>query len=199
MRQKRLILIALLATALFVGAYQAWTMWVNPRSAAVAEGTAPVQNISAMPAITPNPTIVTASLNQDGIPVKLGTLTLKNSVLGKDALNQFAQLHGQGFDLLGGYRADYASANSQATLWVGQAKDAETAQTLVKEMAGKIGAGDPMFTDLQELSISNRSLFQVNGQGQAHFFYASGDKIVWLAVDPAYAADALHSLWGAVK
>ncbi len=197
--QKRFILTCLLATALFVGAYLAWTTWVNPRPAVNAEESASSQNVAAAPAIPPNPTILPASLNQDGVPEKLGTLDLTKTELGKDALQEFAQLHGKGFDLLGGYRADYANADSQATLWVGQAKDADAAQTLLKEMADKIGAGNPMFTNLQELSIANRTLYQVEGQGQAHFFYAVNDKIVWLAADPAYAPDALHSLWSAVK
>ncbi len=197
--QKKFILTVLLATALFLGAYLAWTTWVNPRPAAVGEESGPVQNAAAAPAITPNPTIVTANVNKDGIPEKLGSLALTNSVLGKDALSEFEKLHGKGFDLLGGYRADYASTDSKATLWVGQAKDADSAQTLVKEMADKIGAGNQMFTNLQELSISNFTLYQVDGQGQSHFFYAVNDKIVWLAADPAYAPDALHSLWGAVK
>ncbi len=196
---KKFILTVLLATALFVGAYLAWTTWINPRTAVVTDDSAVVQNVSAAPAITPNPTIVTATLNKDGVPEKLGTLALTKTELGSDALQEFAKLHGQGFDLLGGYRADYASTDSQATLWVGQAKDAALAQTLVKEMADKISAGNPMFTNLQELSISNRMLYQVDGQGQANFFYAVNDKIVWLAADPAYAPDALHSLWGAIK
>jgi hypothetical protein len=200
--QKNFILTVLLATALFVGGYLAWTTWVSPRPATSVESASIQPNDEPQlktPAITPNPTIVTASVNKDGIPEKLGALSLTNSVLGKDALNEFAQLHGEGFDLLGGYRADYAGAGSKATLWVGQAKDAAAAEKLVKQMADKIGAGNPMFTNLKELSISSRTMYQVEGQGQSHFFYASNDKIVWLAADPAYAPDALHSLWGAVK
>ena len=197
--QKKVILTVLLATALFVSAYLAWSSLVNPRPADIAEGSRPAQDLPAAPAITPNPTIVTASVNKDGIPERLGSLALTNSVLGKDALSEFEKLHGKGFDLLGGYRADYVSTDSKATLWVGQAKDADLAQTLVKEMANKIGAGNQMFTGLQELSVTNRAIYEVNGQGQSHFFYSVNDKIVWLAADPAYAPDALHSLWGAVK
>ncbi len=72
-------------------------------------------------------------------------------------------------------------------------------RSTLKEMADKIGAGNPMFTNLQELSIANRTLYQVEGQGQAHFFYAVNDKIVWLAADPVYAPDALRSLWSLVE
>ena len=197
--QKKFALTVLLATALFIGAYGAWTTWVNPRPAVVAEDSSAVQNVSPAPAITPSPTIVTAPLNKDGVPQKLGTLTLTKTELGQGARQEFEQMHRQGFDLLGSYRADYASADSRAPLWVGQAKDADAAQTFVKKMADKIGAGNPMFTNLQGLSIANRTLYQAEGQGQAHFFYAVNDKSVWLAVDPAAALDVLHALWRAIK
>lgn len=195
---KKFILTVLLATGLFVGMYLAWTVWIKPRPAPITTEVVTTSR-DAAPMPTPNPTIVTASVNKDGIPEKIGTLTLTKSELGKDALSEFEQLHGKGFDLLGGYRADYASENKTATLWVGQAKDSKSAQELATAMADKIGAGNAIFTNLQEMSISGRALYTVDGQGQQHFFYAQNDKIVWLAIDPALAPDALHSLWGAVK
>ncbi len=193
---KKLILVALLATALVVGGYFAWTTWSNPHPTSVAASAAPQDNSSGA---VPQATIVTASLNKDGVPTELGALKLTTSQLGKDALSEIAQLHGQGFDLVNGYRADYANGDAKLTLWVGQAKDANAAQGMVKTMADKIGAGNPMFTDLQELNISNRTIYEVKGQGQLHFFYAVNDKIVWVATDPNNAADALHSMWNAIK
>jgi len=197
--QKKTIATVLLVAVLFVGAYLIWTTWVEPRTGVVAEDSTPVQNVSAAPAATPKPAIVTTSLNKDGVPEKLGTLALTKAERGRDALKEFEQMHKRGLDLLGGYRADYASADGRATLWVGQAKNADLAQTMIKKMAEKISAANPMFTNLQELTIASRTLYQAEGQGQAHFFYAVSDKIVWLAADPAYAPDVLHALWGAIK
>ena len=197
MINKRLVLAAFLGTVLFVGGYLAWTTWISPRPAAVAQEASAVGQPDS--AITPNPTIVPASLNKDGVPNQLGTLRLVKSTVGKDALKEFESLHGKAFDLLGGFKAEYESSDARATLWVGQAKDAASAQALVKEMSDKIGTGDPMFTDLNELSIQDRTIYQVSGQGQAHFFYSGNDKVIWLAADPAYAPDALHSIWSAIK
>lgn len=189
---KKFVAVVLLVTALFIGIYTAWANW---RPVPVVVQATPVSGTPTLAL----PTIVPASVNKDGIPEKLGALALVNSELGKDALNEFAQLHGQGFDLVNGYRAEYASGESKATLWVGQAKDATAAQSMVQTMADKIAAGNPMFTDLQQLSISGRTIYEVKGQGQYHFFYATNDKIVWVATDPANAVEALHSIWGAVK
>ncbi len=191
---KRFILFALVVTMLFVGGYMAWTNWLQPR---------PTAQVSAAPddatSVAAEPTIVPVTLNKDGVPESIGSLKLVKSKLGKDALDEFAQLHGQGFDLVGGYRADYADGDRQATLWVGQAKDAAAAEQLVKEMGDKIGAGNPMFTDLQEMTISGRTLYEVKGQGQLHFFYAANDKIIWLAASAEDAPNALHSMWRVIQ
>ncbi len=193
---KKFILLVLLATLVIVGGYMAWTTWVNPQPASVAANGDTRSDTSGN---LPQPTIVTASLNKDGIPEQIGSLKLKSSQIGKDTLAEFEAMHGSSFDLKTGYRADYADGTATATLWVGQAQSANAAQTLVKDMADKIGTGNPMFTGLQDLSIGDRTIYEVQGQGQLHFFYAANDKIVWLASDADHAPDALHSLWGAVQ
>lgn len=197
---RNFILTVLLGTVIFMGAYLVWTTWINPRPAVVANDSPPQSSASnAAAKITPsaNITIVPATLNKDGIPAKLGSLGLTQTMTGTEALAEFAQLHGKGFDLTGGYMAHYGK--DQALLWVGQAKDAASAQTLLEEMAQKIGPDNAMFKDLQALDISGSTLYSAVGQGQQHFFYAVNDKIVWLAANADQAPDALHSLWSAVK
>lgn len=197
---KKLILLALLATVVVVGGYWGYTTYASPstalESAPASGNSAPIT--VGVPTLA-NPTILPAQLNKDGIPIQIGTLTLKNSQLGKDTLSEFESMHGSSFDLKTGYRADYGDDTAKATLWVGQAQSADSAQTLVKEMADKIGSGNAMFSNLKALNISGRTIYEVEGLGQLHFFYAANDKIVWLASDPDHAPDALHSIWGAVK
>jgi hypothetical protein len=190
---RNFVLTIVLGTALFLGGYLVWTTWVNPRpivAVADAPGTAK---------ITPsaNITIVPASLNKDGIPAQVGSLALTKMMTGADALAEFAQLHGKGFDLVGGYMAHYGK--DKVLLWVGQAKDDKAATDMVAQMAQKIGPDNAMFKDLNTLDIGGRTLYTAFGQGQEHFFYAVNDKIVWLAANPQQAADALHSLWSVVK
>jgi hypothetical protein len=66
-------------------------------------------------------------------------------------------------------------------------------------MADKIRGGNAMFKNLQELSVQGFQIYVVDGQGQQHYFYANRDKVVWLAIDPALAPEALHALWSAAK
>ena len=196
---KNYILTVLLISILFMGAYLVWVTWINPRPTVA--GDAPIQssstNVSAKITPSANITIVPATLNNQGIPAKLGPLSLTQTMTGTEALAEFAQLHGKGFDLITGYMAHYGK--DQAILWVGQAKDNGSAQAMLDEMAQKIGPDNAMFKDLQPLDISGRTLYSAAGQGQQHFFYAVNDKIVWLAANPEQAPDVLHSLWSVVK
>jgi len=192
---KQFILTIVLGTALFLGVYLVLTTWGNPRSTvALSEGSSsPATEIAP----SANLTIVPATLNQEGIPAKVGSLALTKTMTGTEALAEFAQLHGKGFDLLGGYMAHYGK--DEALLWVGQAKDTKSATDMVTQMAQKIGPDHTMFKDLNALDIGGRTLYTVVGQGQEHFFYAVNDKIVWLAVNSNQTFDVLHSLWSAVK
>ena len=199
---KKFILLALLATVVVVGGYLAYTTWVSPRPAVVADTAAPADTSAVQPAMSttlPPPTIVTAQLNKDGIPEQIGTLSLKSSKIGADALSEFEAMHGGSLNLKTGYRADYVDGTASAILWVGQAQSATDAQALVKDMADKIGSGNPMFNNLTPLSIGSRTIYEAEGQGQLHFFYVVNDKIVWLASDGDHATGALHSLWGAIQ
>jgi hypothetical protein len=188
---------------LLAGVILVWNIWVAPQPVAQQPLAGSPMTPSTPDAGSGTPdmsiTIVPAPLTKEGIPAKLGSLTLTKTAQGTDALTELTQMHGSGLDLTGGYRADYAGEGSQATLWVGLAKDAAAAQAMVDSMAQKIDAGNPTFSDLQTLNIGGRKLYTAQGQDQQHFFYAVNDKIVWLAADPDQAADALHSLWGAVK
>ncbi len=162
-------------------------------------GNAPSAPVAAKETPRASVTLAAAPLTKEGVPTKLGALALTQTKMGRDALTEFTQMHGKGFDLIGGYVAQYAGAGSAATLWVAQAKDASVAKEMTEQMAVRIGAGNAVFQNLQSLNISGRSIYQVEGMGQAHFFYAMNDKIVWVAVDAAQAFEVLHALWGAVR
>lgn len=181
--------------ALIVSIIAIWTA-INP-APRIATDSAVSSRIASQPTPNVNLTIVPAALNQQGVPASLGSLSLTRVMTGTDALDEFAQLHGKGLDVAGGYMAHYGQ--DQALLWVGQAKDESSAAKLLDEMAAKIGPANAMFQDLKPLDIGGRTLYSAVGQKQQHFFYAVNDKIVWLAADPALAADILHSLWSVVR
>ncbi len=198
----KLLLLALLAAIIVVGGYMVLGGFGSPAAAPAAANSASSDS-SAVAFATPvlaNPTIEPAQLNKDGIPTKIGTLTLNGSQTGTDVMAEFEQMHGKSFDLKSGFRGDYVDGTSKATLWVGQAQSADAATQLTKDMADKIGSStNGMFSNMSSLNISGRDIYEAQGLGQEHFFYAVADKIVWLAADPDHAPDALHSIWGAIK
>jgi hypothetical protein len=195
---KKYILAVGIIALVAIGAIVAWNIWLSPQPSAQSQGVPPTPGAGSG-VLGASITIVPAPLTKEGIPAKLGSLALTKTTQGPDALSELSKMHGVTFNLTGGYRADYAGDGSQATLWVGQAKDAAAAQSMVDTMAQKIGAGNTAFTDFQTLNIGDRKLYAATGQDQQHFFYAVNDKVVWLATDPEQGADVLHSLWSAVK
>ena len=194
MTWQRYTLLVIALVALIVSIITIWTA-INPAPITASKPT--VFSGTTPGAPNASVTIVPAVLNQQGVPAQLGSLAVTRVMTGTDALAEFNQLHGQDFDLAGGYMAHYGQ--DQALLWVGQTKDAAGAEVLLEQMANKIGPSNAMFKDLTSLDITGRTLYSATGQGQQHFFYAVNDKIVWLAAEPAVAADLLHSLWSAVK
>ncbi len=154
---------------------------------------------AATPTPRANVPLAAASATKDGIPTQLGAFALMQTKSDAAALADFAQMHGKGFELVGGYVAYYAGAGKESTLWVAQAKDASAASAMVEQMAQKIAAGNPVFANPQSLNISGRVIYQVDGMGQTHFYYAVNDKIVWIAVDAEQSFEGLHALWSAVK
>ncbi|MGE5138536.1 MAG: hypothetical protein ACM3JD_03655 [Rudaea sp.] len=191
----RFVIAAAIVALVLVGGY---FLYSNLNAQPLAQQ-APIETPSTVATSGPVATLAKSALNKEGIPESIGSSPLKTSSTGKDALDEFSKLHGEGFDLVNGYRAEYDGAGGAATLYVGQAKDNAAADAMVKQMASKISEGNAMFTDLKELVISDRTIYQVSGQNQLHFFYAINDKIVWLATDRELAADGLHSIWGIVK
>ncbi len=200
MTKKEYVILVVLLCGLAASIGIVWSSWPGASSSPALAG-----NPSSTGANSPSfiatasaaVTIIPATLNSDGVPARLGTLALTKTMTGTEALAEFSKLHGESFDLAGGYMAHYGK--DQALLWVAQAKDAATAQTLLDEMAQKIGPDNKMFTNLQALTISGRDLYSATGQGQQHFFYAVNDKVVWLAASPEQAPDMLHSLWSVIK
>ena len=148
---------------------------------------------AAAPTLAPG--VTAPRVTPDAIPETLGALKLVRSMQGTEALREFSGLHNNEFPLTGGYRADYSDGAHTATLWVAQTSDSAAAAALTNDMAKKISAGNAMFQNLQALSINGRQLFVADGQGQQHYFFANGNRVVWLATDPPLAARALHELW----
>lgn len=124
------------------------------------------------------------------IPEELVELPLIGKVEGASALDELAWMHSQEFRLNQGAIGSYGE-QGQIVLYVAGTPFGLTTGRLVREMREKIAAVDSPFTPLAEREVGRRRVYELVGLGQKHFYFRSGDLIVWLAVDESLAEDVL--------
>ncbi len=120
----------------------------------------------------------------------LAGLSLNSSLAGKQALNELAQMHGTEFPLVDGWVGHYGGG--QATLWVAVSSDSTGATQLLASMRDKISWGNTPFTPVAELLDGNRTIYELSGLDQEHFYFRSGKLLIWLATDEEIAQKAIR-------
>ena len=118
------------------------------------------------------------------VPEYLGQMELIGQVTGPEAIAEIAKLHGKGIEMADGYMAEYGHAGSRAMVWVAKEASETDASALLKVMADRIrgGTGKQPFRNLRSIDVGGRQVFAVDGPGGDNFFYASDNKVVWLAL-----------------
>lgn len=168
MRTRRILPYLLLAFGIFFllgsGAY----LWLTQRM--------------AEPAIAPTPQKIA------GLPVfALDT--------GAQAAREIGQLHGKGFPLTEAAVALYQGAEGNIQLWVAGAPLRSMAAGLLKSMRESIAASTGLpFRPAGERVVDGRTVFLLDGMGQKHFCFQSGNLVIWLAADPSLAETALQEV-----
>ena len=128
------------------------------------------------------------------VPRSLGGMSLSGDVMmGEAAIKEMSQLHGRDVGMVGGWVAHY---QRNATVYVGEIVDEVSAAKLLDAMVSRIGAGNAMFKDLQRVRFEGQDLYSVFGQGQNHYFYQKGNKVIWIAAptsnEAMFLRDALR-------
>ena len=124
------------------------------------------------------------------VPDTLSGLPLTTASFGQPAIAEIARLHGKEFPLTSGAVAAYGG-EGEATLWVSGAPLNWTATQMVRTMEKKIAEGRTPFTPMGTREVSGRTVYELAGMGQRHFYFQAGRLVVWLAADEALAEKAL--------
>jgi hypothetical protein len=128
--------------------------------------------------------------NPSDVPQSLAGVALSQVMTGEEAIRSINQLHGKEFPLEDGSVAVYGSEN--ATLWISVAADDAAARELTDQMVARIAEGDSPFTDEGAMDIGGVTLYALTGLGQHHFYWQSGNLVLWVAADDDIASDVLH-------
>lgn len=134
----------------------------------------------------------TSSTDTINLPRELADLSLTQTRTGSEAIAEFADLHGKEFPVVSGAIGIYG--NSQITLWVAGAESKSTAIEMTDAMQSKIAQGNSPFTPVNEIKDGNRKIYALEGMGQKHYYFQSNNLVIWLAVDPNLADEALQQI-----
>lgn len=128
------------------------------------------------------------------LPPAVAELPLVEEVSGAEAAQDIAHLHGQAFPLSGAAVGMYRDGRTSATLWVSASPAAPLAAAMVRAMEEAIGRGGSPFVPEATRDVGGRPVHVLAGMGQQHFYFRSGNLVVWLAADESLADAALANM-----
>ena len=127
------------------------------------------------------------------LPQSLGVLRLEKLQAGEEARREIDRLHGKQIGFQRGYIGFYVAETGSAQLWLSEHSSNSEAAAAVEKMAGSLRQGKQQnFWHFRQMVIEKRTMYFAVGMGQVHYFFQKGAKVIWLAVDPALAKEAIR-------
>jgi len=125
------------------------------------------------------------------LPETIAGLALTDASYGPEAVDVIARLHGRSFPLSSGAYGMYGDHDNMVMLWVAGVPARVMASKMIVEMEQAIAKGDSPFTPIGTREVSGRTVYELTGMGQRHYYFRSGSLVVWLAADEPIAETAL--------
>ena len=129
------------------------------------------------------------------VPDSVAGMPLTQKAAGPEAVAEVARLHGKEFPLTSGAMATYGG-DGAVTLWVSGVPVNLVANEMVHAMTDKILKGRSPFTPVGTHDMNGRTVYELVGMGQQHFYFQAGSLVVWLTtpMDEALAELALREV-----
>ena len=125
------------------------------------------------------------------LPAEIAGLPLGGRLFGSPALDELSWMHGQQFQLNQGAVGSYGSSD-EITLYVAGTPLNFMAGRMIIDMREKIARTETPFAPLAERQYGARTVYELEGMGQQHFYFRSGNLVIWLAADEQEAEFALQ-------
>ena len=126
------------------------------------------------------------------LPDSIAGLQITNTATGDQAVADFENLHSKQFPITSGAIGVYG--NNEITLWAAGAPSEAIALEMTNAMQEKIAKGNSPFTPLERFNRGNRIIYVLEGMGQKHYYFQSKNLVIWLAVSPALADQAIQQI-----
>lgn len=109
--------------------------------------------------------------------------TLASLKGGEEAMREVMALHrgSTAIELEDALVAEYITQDGRLVkVWVGIARDENTAREMVEQMRVKLGTSG-MFTPEGSQSVAGIEVFKARGMGEWHYYYAHKNRVVWIS------------------
>ena len=126
------------------------------------------------------------------VPQDIAGVARTQFITGKEAVESIQQLHGVEISLRGGVVVSYGNQN--IILWVSDAGDVRAAADLTELMRVRIAEGRSPFNELGDFELEGKTIYALDGMGQAHYYWQVGNLVVWLAADVDLAESAIREV-----
>jgi hypothetical protein len=127
------------------------------------------------------------------LPATLGSLKLKDTVVGVPAKKFLYRMHGK---LTGSQNCiiGYYSLDKKNTLYISVFTDDERAARALEKMLSKIEHSTAGFAPVTLDNKEDRLLYRTRGMGLTHCFYRQGNLILWWQAEPEKLEETLTYL-----
>jgi len=127
------------------------------------------------------------------LPATLGSLELKDTVVGVEAKKFLYRMHGA---LTGSQNCiiGYYDLAKKNALYISAFTDDEQAERALGKMLAKIEHSTAGFAPVTLEKKEDRILYRTRGMGLTHFFYKQGNLILWWQAEPEKAGETLTCL-----
>ncbi len=137
----------------------------------------------------------TAVADEPRLPESILGMEKTEVMKGKEASKKVDRMHrgrvATGMD----YIAEYSDDEYSATYYVSLYDEPEEAVKARQEMAREMEETAQEFSHFMHRTVNEHTVYMALAHGQAHYFFARGKELVWLAVDISVAEDALEEIF----
>jgi hypothetical protein len=133
------------------------------------------------------------ALNRAGeyLPANISGMEQKKVISGEEAATIINRMHRGDVATHADYIAEYRGAAGSATYYLSLYENPEQAAKAMKDMARVMEEEGHGFSHLMQRVHNGQVFYMGLALGQAHYFFARGVELVWLAVDVAIAEQAV--------
>lgn len=93
------------------------------------------------------------------------------------------------------YVGRYRGEGYSATYYLSLYDSSDEARAELDAMVASMEMGGHVFDHIRKRNVKGHDVWMALGMGQAHYFFAENNRLVWLAIDVPVAEDAIESLF----